>query len=182
MKVGIPKMTLAQLDALPDDGNRYELIEGDLFVTPAPRAKHQRVVMELGSILHMYAKAHKLGIVFPAPTDVRLRLRETRVQPDILFVSAERAGTIGVQEVSGAPNLVVEVLSESTKRADLEEKRQAYERAGIEEYWIVEPDQCYVLVYRFAESPEPRELSGSDKLTTPLLPGLEITVSEIFPS
>jgi len=182
MKVGIPKMTVEQLDALPDDGNRYELIEGDLFVTPAPRAKHQRVVMELASILHTYAKAHKLGVVLPAPTDVRLKLRDTRVQPDILFVSAERADVIGDQEVSGAPNLVVEVLSESTKRADLEEEREAYERAGIDEYWIIEPDQCWMLVYRFAESAQARELSGNDSVTTPLLPGLEIALRDIFPS
>jgi Uma2 family endonuclease len=130
MKVGIPKMTLEELEALPDDGNRYELIEGALFVTPAPRIRHQRVVVKLTSIIEHHVSSRKLGVVLAAPADVRLKLRETRVQPDILFVSAERAGMIGDQEVGGAPNLVIEVLSESTRRADLEEKREAYERAG----------------------------------------------------
>ena len=184
MKVASPlKMTLADLDRLPDDGNRYELIDGELFVTASPFKVHQRSAKRLFRELDRFVDEHDLGEVYFAPFDVYLPIPgaagATRVQPDILFVSKARMHIV-TDWVRGAPDLVVEVLSESTARADLFDKRDAYRAAGVPEYWIVDPQQKTLTVHRFAAAEGPRVLSGDEKLTTPLLPGFELPVSYIF--
>ena len=184
MRVASPaKMTLAELDRLPDDGNRYELIDGELFVTASPFKVHQRAVQRLFRKLDHHVDGHDLGDVYFAPFDVYLTIpgatHETRVQPDILFVSKAREHIV-MDWVRGAPDLVVEVLSESTARADLFHKRDAYRAAGVPEYWIVDPQQKTVTVHRFTAPDQPLVLSGDEKLTTPLLPGFELPVSYIF--
>lgn len=181
MKVSIPRMTLEELDRLPEDGNRYELIDGELYVSAAPNTKHQRALVRLSGRLEFFTDKHELGPVFVAPTDVSLDPSSpTRVQPDILFVSRSRQHIIQEKGVFGAPDLVVEIVSESSYRTDLYDKRDLYRRCGVSEYWIVDADERYVLVYRFAESAEARKLAASDTLNTPLLPGLEIPVASIF--
>lgn len=181
MKVSIPRMTLEELDRLPEDGNRYELVDGELYVTPAPRNKHQRVSSKLHGRMQPFAEKHGLGLVYHAPFDVRLEpLVQTRVQPDLLFVASHRLHIIEERGVCGPPDLVVEITSESSYRADLFEKRDLYRRSGVTEYWIVDPDERYVLVYRFRESGDARKLGLGDTLTTPLLPGLEIPLDSLF--
>lgn len=181
MKVSIPRMTIEEVDRLPDDGNRYELIDGELYVSAAPRTKHQRVLSDLHDFVSPFAKKHKLGLVFPGPTDVYLDpASQTRVEPDLLFVARHRLQIVEEKGVYGPPDLVVEILSESTYRADLFDKRDLYRRSGVPEYWIVDPDEGYILLYGFAESSEPRKLVRSDTLATPLLPGLEIPLSSLF--
>ncbi len=181
MKVAVPRMTIEELDRLPNDGNRYELIDGELFVTAAPRIKHQRISIRLTDWLSPFARAHRLGEVFAAPTDVTPEApRQTKVQPDILFVARDRAHIINQLGIYGPPDLVIEISSESSYRADVQEKFDLYRRCGVKEYWIVYPDDRRVLVYRFAESAEPRKLVPGDVLTTPLLPGLEIEIRALF--
>ena len=181
MKVAVPRMTLEEWERLPNDGNRYELIDGELYVTPAPRTRHQIVQMRLSGALHAFAEAHELGTVMAAPTDVALEpASQTRVEPDILFVTREREHIIEEKLINGPPDLVVEILSESTHWVDLQDKRDPYRRSGVQEYWVVDPDQNHLLVYRFAEGPEPRKLSSNEKLATPLLPGLELDLQRIF--
>ncbi len=124
---------------------------------------------------------HDLGEVFAAPTDVTLDPgSQTRVQPDILFVSKSRSHIIRDDGIHGAPDLVIEILSESSYWTDREEKLQLYRRCGVPEYWMMDYENRCVLAYRFAESSEPRRLVPGDILTTPLLPGLEIEVSSLF--
>jgi len=181
MKVSIPRMTLEELDRLPEDGNRYELIDGELYVAPAPTTKHQRVSAALFEFVGPFARKQGLGSVFYAPMDVTLDPpRPTRVQPDLLFVAQARESIIQEKGIYGAPDLVVEIVSQTSHWADLYDKRDLYRRCGVSEYWIVDPDERYVLVYRFAESAEARKLAASDTLNTPLLPGLEIPVASIF--
>lgn len=181
MKVATVKMTLEELDRLPDDGNRYELIAGELYVTPAPRIRHQRVSGRLFNRLYGFAEDHKLGFVFHAPTDVTLDVAtHTRVEPDLLFISKNRRSIIGEKDIQGAPELVVEIISKSTEWVDLQDKRDLYRKYGVVEYWIVDPDENYILVYRFSESAEPRKLLPGDVLTTPLLPGLRIALDDLF--
>lgn len=176
-------MTIADLDRLPDDGNRYELIDGELFVTASPFKPHQRAQIRLSRKLDEFVEEHDLGEVYTAPFDVYLTLPgatgQTRVQPDILVVSKARLHIVP-DWVRGAPDLVVEILSESTARVDLYEKRDAYRAAGVPEYWIVNPHNQTVTVYRFQTSDAPLVLSREEALTTPLLPGFELPVAYIF--
>ena len=181
MKVGVARLTIEELHRLPEDSNRYELVDGELYVSAAPRQKHQRISSDLHDWLSPFAKKHNLGRVYHAAFDVFLDPpKQTCVQPDLLFVSQDRRHIIKEDGVYGPPHLVVEIVSESTHRADTSGKRDLYRRAGVREYWIVNPDECYLLVYRFDESAEPRKLVVGDILTTPLLPGLEIPVNSLF--
>src|SRR5688572_6695216 len=125
--------------ALPDDGHRYEAVDGALLVTPAPTHVHQLAVSALIVRLGSYLQRHAIGAVFPAPSDVELDAR-TLVQPD-LYVARLVAGRRprSVAEV-GVPLLAIEILSPSTARADRDIKRRRYQRAGIAEYWIVDLD------------------------------------------
>lgn len=179
MKVSVPKMTIEELDRLPDDGNRYELIEGEFFASPAPRSKHQRISSMLLGFLIPVVEGGDLGQVYHAPFDVSLGL-QTRVQPDIVYISRARLHQIAESGLFGPPDLAVEILSESTWRMDLSEKLDLYRRAGIQEYWIADPDERSITVHRFTESAGPRKLTRDETLTSPLFPGLEIPLRSIF--
>ena len=184
MKVSLPvKMTLEDLDRMPNDGNRYELIDGDLFVTASPFAPHQRVVTRLLLKLGSFVEQKGAGEVFVAPFDVHLTIPRaegaTCVEPDLLFISKARQHIVH-RHVHGAPDLVVEVVSESSARADYFDKRDAYRAAGVREYWIVDTFSRGITVHRFETSEPARELSENDTLTTPLLPGFELPVGQVF--
>ncbi|MFQ5595393.1 MAG: Uma2 family endonuclease, partial [Anaerolineae bacterium] len=136
---------------LPDDGRRYEIIEGVLYVTAAPRFNHQYVVGELFAALRAYIRQHHLGVVIPAPFEVHLPDIAWPVQPDVLFIRAERQPLPEASSFEGTPDLVVEVLSPSTARRDRVVKFWAYERAGVPEYWIVDPRVPMIEVYVLQE-------------------------------
>lgn len=182
MKVAtLTKMTVADLDRLPDDGTRYELIDGELFVTPSPIRRHQRAHMRLVQKLGPFVEEHDLGELYSAPFDVHISLpskADTRVEPDILFISKGRLHI--VQDwVYGAPDFVIEILSESTARADLYDKRDFYQAAGVEEYWIVDPGERCLIVHRFTEGAR-KVLREDDVLRRPLFPGFELRAAYIF--
>jgi Uma2 family endonuclease len=180
MKLGIiPRMTLEELDRLPDDFNRYELIAGELFVTPAPRTRHQIIVTRLTDAMSPYVRRKKLGLVLASPVDVTLE-PESRVQPDVLFIARERLDIVTKEGVLGPPDLVVEILSESSSSADRKDKHDLYKRSGVKEYWIVDPEQDHLLVYRWAEGTNPSKLGPPDVLATPLIPGLRIRLRAVF--
>lgn len=120
---------------LPDDGKRYEIIEGELFMAPAPSMKHQYDLFELGVRIREFVKKKKLGIVFLAPCDVIL-LNTNIVQPDIVFVSKENREIITEKNIQGAPDLAVEITSSSTAERDLVLKKKLYAKFGVKEYWI----------------------------------------------
>ena len=168
---------------LPEDGRRYEVIRGELCVTPAPSPVHQRAVANLIFLLKDFLRRHPLGQVLPAPCDVVFSEHDL-AQPDLLFVSNRRASIVHEKNLRGAPDLVIEVLSSSTRRVDEGVKRGTYERFGVEEYWLVDPQRRTVRVFRRAGASfgPPLDLAAEagDVLTTPLLPGLQIRVAEIF--
>lgn len=141
------RYTVDDVRHMPEDGNRHEAIEGVLLVTPAPGLPHQDVLGALYRALWAYADRHELGRVYFAPTDVVLG-PTTLVQPDLLFVRSEHRGILAEREVTGAPDLVVEVVSRSSAATDRGRKRVLYQNVGVGEYWVVDRARRRVEVWR----------------------------------
>ncbi|RMH07814.1 MAG: Uma2 family endonuclease [Nitrospirae bacterium] len=177
------KFTYEDYLLFPDDGKRHELIDGEHYMTPAPSTRHQRVSLNLSTLVQNFLMQKKIGTLYTAPCDVVLSDLDV-VQPDLLFISAARASIITEKHIQGAPDLIVEIVSETTRKTDEIIKRKLYARHGVPEYWIVDPELETVKVYRMAEQGYVRtaELSreAGDMLSTPLLPGLQIPLSEVF--
>jgi len=165
---------------LPDDGWQYEVIDGELFMTPAPTTGHQRVSRDLGLAMVLFVKERNLGEVFYAPVDVYLPGQETPVQPDIVFVHRDHLGIIKERGIEGAPDIIVEVLSPTSWWKDRKVKYPLYERTGVPEFWLVDPEgivEVYVLkgeVYALLGRWGKGEVARSD-----VLDGFEISVDEI---
>ena len=176
------KFTHADLLLMPDDGKRREIVDGELFVTPSPLLSHQRIVLRLAAAILLYLRDHPIGELFVAPLDVILSDYDV-LEPDLLFVLNEHRSIIQ-DWIRGAPDLVIEVLSPTTARQDRGPKLKAYARFGVPEYWIVDPDNRAVEVYRLAQAgyPEPRRFLEPDILASPLLPGFALAVRDIFKS
>lgn len=170
--------TYADLGSFPSDGLRREIIDGELFVSPSPATRHQRLVRRLLVALDAHMASTGAGEVFPAPFDVVLADTSV-VEPDLL-VLLEGQGILTEKNVQGAPAIVIEVLSDP--RRDLVIKRALYERFGVNEYWVVDPNADRVEIYRRAPDGygSPLLLQASDTLTTALLPGLAIELGAIF--
>jgi Uma2 family endonuclease len=132
------KLTYADLQTLPEDGRRYEILEGELCVTPAPTTHHQRISRNLEFALHAHVSEFELGEVLYAPVDVMLD-RQTVVQPDIVFVSTARLALVGERAIEGAPDLVVEIASPATEQRDRGAKQQLYARYEVAHYWRIDP-------------------------------------------
>lgn len=125
--------------AIPDDGRRYEVINGVLYMTPAPNIAHQSAAIEIGTYLTIHIQHAGLGRVLAAPFDVELKSGGSVVQPDVLVVLNANRGIIGPGRIIGAPDLVVEIASPSTAGYDRRTKQDAYAAAGVREYWIADP-------------------------------------------
>ena len=151
--MALPQITWQDVQQLPDDGNRYEAIDGELCVTPAPSLRHQRILMRLTLALHHLLVEPGHGELFFAPTGVEFPATEEGVQPDLLFVSNQRRGILADQWIRGAPDLVVEILSPTTAHRDRGVKRKLYDRQGVSVYWIVDPDARAVEVWTFGTEP-----------------------------
>jgi Uma2 family endonuclease len=167
---------------LPDDGKRYEIIEGVLYVTNAPNADHQYSVTEAGAELRNFVKAHKLGRVLVAPFEVHLAPRTKPVQPDILFVRRDRWPKGHVAYFAGAPDLIVEVISPSSVRTDRVIKFTAYEQAGVQEYWLINPHTRMIEVYTWSNGEYALlgEFTGDETVQSMVLAGIEIMASSLF--
>ena len=139
MPLAVPRYTAEEVRHFPDDRLRYEVIRGELFVTPAPGRPHQRAVRELCSALHAYVVEHGLGEALPAPFEVEFT-EDSAVQPDVLVTLESPGEQLTLQRLYGPPALVVEVVSYSSKRTDRLQKRQLYQEQGVPEYWIVDTD------------------------------------------
>jgi len=165
---------------LPED-RRYEIIDGDLFMTPAPTPYHQLVSKRIEWLLEKHVRENRSGEMLHAPCDVVLSATDV-VQPDILFIAADRLAIIGEKYISQAPDLVVEVLSPSTAERDQVLKTKAYARFGVRELWIAAPEGRTIEVFVNAGERFRREaLFGmGDVLRSPLLPGLEIPLDSVF--
>lgn len=174
-------LTYEDYCALPDDGRRYEVIEGELVVTPSPRRAHQRFSRNLLVVLHAHVREHDLGEVFDAPFDVILE-NTSIVVPDLLFVSRDRLSIVAERGVEGAPDLIVEILSSATARRDRVEKAQLYARHGVGHYWLADPVgrtlETFELtggLYRLVVS-----LSGAALFEPSLFPGLTIPLRDLW--
>jgi Uma2 family endonuclease len=139
-------LTYADYAALPDDGRRYELHEGELSVTPSPGTRHQRVTANLADALRHHVLDHRLGEVFIAPLDCLLS-ETTVVQPDIVFVDSREATRVSERGIEGPPTLAIEVLSPATEHIDRRRKPEIYADQGVPWYWIVDPVARVVEAY-----------------------------------
>ena len=166
---------------LPNDRNRYELLEGELNVTPAPSTKHQTTSGNVFVLLAHYIKERDLGKLFHAPIDVILEPTSV-LQPDLLFVSKARQQIITERAVEGAPDLVIEILSPGTSRTDRVTKAQIYARHTVPAYWIVDPEQEAIEIY-LLEADGYRltaTLQGKTPAPAPPFQELEVAAAEIF--
>ncbi len=132
--------TYTDYAAIPEDGHRYEVVNGVLYMAPAPSLGHQGIALEIAAYLRNFVQMTGLGRVFIAPADVELSYK-TVVQPDVFVVLNEHLDRMAGSRLIGAPDLVVEIASPSTARHDLREKQDAYARAGVAEYWVVTPGE-----------------------------------------
>jgi Uma2 family endonuclease len=176
-----PPLTVAEYRNLPETGPRYQLIEGDLYMAPAPNRLHQDISRNLVVILANYLAANPIGVLYDAPFDVYLSKTDV-FQPDLLIVLNENRGILTDAGAEGAPDFVMEILSAKTRQLDSVNKKRIYARAGIKELWIIDPNEQDVTVYRFdQDATDPVvKLSGTREVSSPLLPGLQIALQEIF--
>lgn len=177
------KLTYEDFLNFPDDGRRHELIDGEHYVTPSPNTRHQVIVGNLHWLIRRYLEGQPEGRVFLAPFDVVFS--DTNVtEPDLLYVSSGRAKIVTDKHVRGAPDLVIEVLSPATRRTDKGKKLEVYERFGVQEYWLADPESEVITIHRRKGTSFQRtgELSreNDDALTSPLFPSLTLPLTDIF--
>jgi Uma2 family endonuclease len=160
---------------------RYELIEGELLMTPSPMTQHQRISRKIEFILEKFVAENKLGEVFDAPIDVYLD-DENVVGPDILFISNDRSNIIGEKNIQGAPDLVIEIISKSSAYRDMVQKKKLYAKHGAKEYWIVIPEEGLIEIYALADNKYNlhKAYNRNETLESPCLKGLNIRLSDIF--
>ena len=170
-------LTIADLEAYPDDGVKREIIGGELFVSPKGVRRHQRVIALLSKYLTDWALEHG-GEVYAEP-DVHCSDRDG-VVPDVVLVSADTEATLAPDVIDRAPDLIVEVSSPSTRGHDLVRKRALYEAHGVAEYWFADLDADRIEVYRLIDGayPPPTIVERGDAVAPPHLPGLRVTVDE----
>ncbi len=175
------KLNYDDLRLFPDDGKRHELIDGEHIMSPAPKTKHQNVVSNLLALLHTFVRAHKIGRVFAAPFDIVFSDYDV-TEPDILFISREREKIITEDNVRGAPDLIVEILSPSTADIDRKVKYALYEKYGVREYWIIAPDAEIVQIFalRTGAFELLGNFSGKQEIRSEVLSGFVSRAEEIF--
>lgn len=175
------RFTYQDLLDLPADGKRYEILDGALAVNAAPNTAHQRTVRNLAAVLHAHVRAQRLGEVFVAPYDVLLA-DTTVVEPDLVFVSSARSEIILPAHIRGLPDLVVEVLSPSTARVDLQVKWQLYARYGIPHYWVFDSLEREAVAY-VLKGPAYQEtlvVRGAEPFAAPPFSDLAIPLGEVW--
>jgi Uma2 family endonuclease len=178
--------TYSDLVALPEDQLRHELIDGEHFVSPSPNTGHQEISKRLFRALDAHVERHHIGEVLYAPFDVKLSLFTVLV-PDLVYFTTERfARVVNEKHATAAPDLVVEILSPGTRRRDKGRKRAVYDREGVREYWIVDPEARSITVLRRPGADAGLTdvtvltLAKDETLESPLFPGLTIPLREVF--
>jgi Uma2 family endonuclease len=177
-----PKRKLTYEDyAKTPEGERWELIDGELIMPPSPKEAHQSVQGNLGAPMLIFVREKDLGKVYFAPFDVVLSDTDT-VQPDLLFVSKDQLHIITADNVQGAPDLVVEIRSPSTARQDWTTKRELYARHGVKEYWLVDPEAATVAILLFddGELKVTGVFGEGESITSTVLEGFSIALADIF--
>ena len=178
-----PLLTVADLAACPDDSNRYELIEGELFVSRAPGIPHQRVLSNLQFALESYLKENPIGKLVPGGGAVFSDY--DAVTPDLVFVHNQRwPEVVTGTRFTGPPDLVIEIMSpgQENRDRDLLVKRQLYGKYGVREYWVIDTEERYILIYQLhgQSLDEVATFRADDEITTHILPGFQLKVGAIF--
>ena len=166
----------------PDDGWKYEIINGALHMTPAPATGHQKSSISLSSKLYAYAQEHDLGMVLTAPCDVRLPNQPVPFQPDIFFIRKDNLQIIEETEVCGVPDLVIEILSPSNASYDRVEKLAVYQAAAVPEYWLVDYQAKTIEIFSLKGGiyQPAQQYALSDTIQSAQLPGFQLPVETIF--
>jgi Uma2 family endonuclease len=164
--------TYSHYAALPDDGNRYEILDGVLYMAPSPFGPHQRIAVRLAYYFFLHIEEKGLGIIYPAPFDVILEPNVV-VQPDMTVLMHSNIHVSVPSHMKGAPDLVVEILSPSTTRIDRQQKYQTYARTGVKEYWIIDPNAHTIEVF---------VLEGSVYQPGGVFGGTQIIQSKVIPN
>jgi len=178
-----PILTIEDLEALPDDGNRYELFEGELFVSRAPGLSHQRVLMNIATLIRIYLEQNPIGEVIPTPGVIFDNYNSAI--PDIVFISNWQINNIGSEErIYEAPELAIEIVSpgKENARRDREVKRQVYGKHGVKEYWIADPVNKSLEIYRLKRHnlALDKTLMDEDDVTSSVLPGFKCKARQFF--
>ncbi|MBW0000463.1 MAG: Uma2 family endonuclease [Verrucomicrobia bacterium] len=176
-----PPLTVEEYKNLPETGPRYQLIEGDLYMAPAPNRFHQDVSRNLQGALDRYLEANPIGVFYNAPFDVYLTNTDV-FQPDLLVVLNPNRSILTDAGAEGPPDLVVEILSPKTRQLDLVNKKRVYARLGVKELWIIDPEPGTIAIHRFVQNQTDPVgvLYPHDTLTTSLLPGFSVKAASIF--
>lgn len=170
------RFSYEDLQQFPDDGKRREIIGGELYTMPSPSPEHQDIVGEFFFELKLFLRSNPIGKVFVAPTDVIFQIDDV-VIPDVMFISKERQDLISKRGVEGAPDLVIEVISPSSVKRDLEVKRKLCQREGVVVYIAIEPETKRVHVWDGNNS---FVLGIGETLTCSVLPGFTLLVDKLF--
>lgn len=175
------QITYDDYKTLPEQGPRYQVIEGELIMTPAPNLRHHRIVWALGNALYNHVEAQALGLVVGSPVDMILTATNV-FQPDLVYLSHARKSLMAEEGIRGAPDLCVEVLSPSTAAQDRDVKRKLYARFGVVELWLVDPETRTVELFRLQENPgeAAARFAETETLRSALLPGFEAPLAKLF--
>ena len=174
--------TYEEYRRLPDDGNRYEIVDGRLLVKPAPRTFHQTISRRLQFLIYGLERSGK-GYIFNAPVEV-IMPGASPVQPDLVYLTAEQKGLIVEKSIEGVPHLLIEILSPSTASVDRTLKLNTYTRAGVPNYWIVDPEAKTLEVYHLRDDAY-SVAAALDEFSTYCateLENLEVPLEEVFAS
>lgn len=174
-------LTAEDYRSLPEGGPRYQLIEGDLFMAPAPNRYHQDISLNLTLLLGKFLEKHPLGKLYAAPFDVYFDDINVH-QPDLVFVSKKNFSILTAAGAEGAPDFLVEILSPKTAELDKKAKRRVFARAGVRELWIIDPEARRIRVYYLQQDAERPAATWSEKdtFTSPHFPGLRINGAAVF--
>jgi Uma2 family endonuclease len=171
------RWTYAEYARLPDDGKRYEVIAGELSVSPSPGPMHQKALMRLSTALDQFTQEHGLGEMYHGPINVLLSSTDYLV-PDLVFVRAERTGIITRRGIEAAPDLVIEAISPSTAMRDRGPKRERYAHFGVPLYWVVDVELRHIEVYRLSpDSDVPAEIVRDALVWQPVPGGPSLTIA-----
>lgn len=182
MATTVERFTYDDLESIPQEreGDRHELIDGELVVTPSPMPSHQFVSENISNVLGQFVRERNLGRIAYAPIDVRLTPDNVLI-PDIIFIARERKHVVGPKTVDAPPDLVVEILSPGTRRRDQTTKRDLYARFGVREYWIVDLVERTVMVLALVSNHyEPIAPGDDGAIRSGVLPGLVLALGDVF--
>ena len=174
-------LTVEDYMVLPEDGRHYQLIHGELFMSPSPTRFHQHISLNLSFLISSWIRGKGAGAVYAAPFDVHLDEHNV-FQPDLVYVSPGRLSILTDAGINGAPDLVVEILSPSTRKLDLGPKKKVFAAHGVREFWAIDPNERTVDVFDLKADVEvPAQTFGdSDSIKRDVLAGLEIDLAEVF--